>query len=555
MNAFLLQLAQIGPVRLAIMFGVAAGVALALTSVSMNLGRGGQSLLYSGLDFSETAAITAKLDQAGVSYQLQAGGSAIFVPSADVLSSRLMLSAEGLPASGSVGYEIFDNADALGQNAFLQNVNKIRALEGELARTIQQMDGVASARVHLAMGQRRLFERDQSPPKATVWLELRHGELGPKHARTIRHAVASAVPNLEAGRVTIFDSAGRLLSGGDGEDGGLMMDDRRSAIEDSYRRKIISVVEQIVGPGAVTAQVAADVDFNRVTESAQRVDPDERALVGTTIEESSANSVDQEGDGLASVSENVPETAAEETGEDSSRAESTENVTRETSNWEVSKTSVTRISEVGAIRRLSVAVAVDDVVTVNDAGELETSARSPEQMEQIAALVRSAIGFDEKRGDVVEVTNIGFSRTPVGDGAAADGGLSFGKNDIMRMAELGVLVLVAALVVFFVARPLVSGAVGGSNVPVLSGARELALPTEGGTLVATVDGAQLQGGAPMAVDENGEPVALPAPDDANIDIQKIDGQLKASSVKKISEIVSKHPDESLAIIRNWLHGE
>jgi flagellar M-ring protein FliF len=549
-NAFFQQLAKIGALRLVLMFGVAAGVAATLLTVSMQVNDSDRALLYSGLELRDVSSITEQLDQAGIRYFLEAGGSAVFVSPKDVVSARLLLSAEGLPGSGSIGYELFDRQDALGTTSFVQNVNRVRAMEGEIARTISGLDAVETARVHLALPERRLFERDAAQPKASVWVSLRDDSLSRQHARTIRHAVAFAVPGLTTERVTIFDSEGRLLAGGsteDGVDGGAQRE-RQSAIEDEMRRKIVTVLERLVGPGQVTAEVTAQVDFNRVTESAEIFDPEGRALRSSDIVEESNSESDSEGlQDPASVSENIPggDAATDEVNRQSSIAG---NRTQEVQNWEVSKTTRTQVSEVGTVQRISVSVAVDGTLTVGEDGQPVYTPRSDEEMAQIAALVRSAIGFSAERGDTVEVVNMRFARTlPDANGAPAKSAMEFDKSDVMRAIELGILLIVALLIIFFVARPLTKGAigaVGGSKVDPAALANGVpkvnALPAPG-------KGKPGDGGAPGddAVDLIEE----------GLDIEQFDGQVKMSSIKKVSDVVEKHPDESISIIRNWLHDE
>lgn len=554
MGGFGEQLMRMGATRLVVMFGVAAGMAFALLFVAMRIGENDRALLYAGLDLAEAAEIAQELDQAGIGHEIGAGGTAVYVDAREVANARMMMAAEGLPSSGSVGYEIFDNQDALGSSRFVQNVNLVRALEGELGRTIRALDGVASARVHLALPERRLFERDAVDATASVWIELRHDDLAARHARAIRTLVAGAVPGLSPSNVTILDSNGRVLAAGGGDDPAMAsadaLDERRAGVEESIRRRIIDLVEGIVGPGAVRAQVAADVDFNRVTEEAVIFDPEGRVARAVTRESESANEADREGENAVSVSENVPETDGADAGADR-RSESSSTLTRETTNYEISRRTRLEEHEVGVVRRLSVAVAVDGARAVDDEGAPLYTARTDQEMAEIEALVRSAIGFDEARGDVVTVRNMAFARAPVPDFPAAAGGFSLATIDVMRVAELGVLLLVAVMIIFLVVRPLVRGAVAGpAALPAgaaLAGASPAALAAAGGPAAALEAGAA------------GERAGLPAPSgqdsEDSIDIAKIEGQVKASSVKKISEIVSTHPDESASIIRTWLHSE
>ena len=558
MNGFLGQLSKIGPARLIVMFGVAAGVAGTLMAVAMGVGSPDRALLYSGLDMNEASEIAAQLDQAGIRYEFSAGNTSILVDAERVADARMMLSAEGLPSTGSVGYEIFDDQDGFGSTQFVQNVNRVRALEGELARTIQALDGVASARVHLAIPERRLFDRDSEAPKASVWVELRQDDLGARHARSIRNLVAGAVPGLQTSAVTILDAEGRLLARAE-ESGGqagasLDIEERRSEIEDRLRRQLTDLVETMVGRGGVQVQVTADVNFDRITESSELFDPQGQVVRSSTTVEENTNESDRDlSGGAVSASAGIPDGASGEDPEATSQAASTR--TEEIINYEVSRTTRTEVREAGDLQRLSVAVAVDGTSSLDAEGGVVWEPRSEDELERIEALVKSAIGFDETRGDAVEVANVRFARQPIpADATAPPSSFQFDKGDIMRGAELFVLLVVAVLIIFLVARPLLK------SLPADAGPGALALAAPGG--MASVDGAssaRLADG--RAVEEGGvEGVgqrtqqSLPAPGDDRFNVAQIDGQVRASSVKKMAEIVETHPDESVSILRTWLHG-
>src|SRR5689334_17537397 len=213
----------------------------------MNLGEP-KALLYSNLDLKEAGSITQALDQAQVKYEVKGDGSTIMVPRDQVATSRLMLSGKGLPTSGSVGYEIFDSAPALGQTDFVQNLNRQRALEGELARTIQSLDGVTSARVHLVLPKRQLFEDEAEQPSAAVNIGVGGREPNAEQVRAIQNLVAGAVPNLKPDRVTVVDQHAKALSGG--ETGmAAEADGRKTEVEQRIAKQVQKLVEGVVGAG------------------------------------------------------------------------------------------------------------------------------------------------------------------------------------------------------------------------------------------------------------------------------------------------------------------
>ena len=546
MDQLLGFLQRFGIGRLATIVGVSAGVAAALFALVLNVGSEPKALLYSNLDLKEASSITQALDQANIKYEAKGDGSTIMVPRDKVASTRLMLSGKGLPTSGSVGYEIFDNANALGQTDFVQNLNRQRALEGELARTIRSLDGVTFARVQLVLPKRQLFEDDTSEPTASVVIGVAGRQPSSDQVRALQNLVAGAVPNLKPERVTIVDQNSHLLAGGDGASAANALgDDERSQAEEQIKRRVKELVDGVVGPGKSRVQVTADLDLNQVTTQEEKYDPDGQVVRSTQTNETSSKENEPDNTGQATATANIPGTPGAGASTGSTTSE-TNGPNEETTNYEISKTTKTTIEQPGTVKKLSIAVAVDGTTAPGVGGKpgLYTP-RSAEEMQRIETLVRSAVGYDASRGDQISVINVQFDRE------AADGGgtsttpnklTDFDKDDVMRGAELLVAAIVAGLIIFFVVRPLLSAVGGGPAGP--SGMR--ALPAGGGPMQVSQ----------VAVDpHSGEALALPAPSDIDqrIDIAKIEGQVRASSVKSVSEFVDRHPEESVSILRNWLH--
>ncbi len=556
------QLAKSGRMRIAAALVVTALVGGGLGVIMLRGESTDKALLFSGLDLEEAAEITQKLDTANVKYTLEGGGSAIFVDRAQVDDARMMLSEQGLPTRGSIGWEIFDKTDAFGATTFVQNVNKLRALEGELARSIGSLDMVKAARVHLVIPEQSLFKRDGNKPTASVILSLTGNSMTPEKVRAIRNLVASSVPGLAVEAITVVDDQGRMLaSGTDGVDGMGASDERLTSMEDTYRQKVIGIVENIAGQGAARVQVALDVDFNRVTQSSETFDPDGRVVRSqNTVEDSSQSSEANPADQVT-VANNVPTGAPAPAEPAQPKSQTSATRTEEMVNYEISKSTRTEIVEGGRIQRLSVAVAVDDLMAPGVDGAPPTyQARSPEEIERILTLVRSAVGYNEARGDVVTVQNIAFARpqTDMGD-AKPTGPFSFDKFDVVQGAEIAALLVTALALVFFVLRPLAKGlfskdeaedpAAALKGLP--KGARR-ALPGQPG--VVAVAGADGEEQAYRMEDGKAIPIEMPTPNrlDAGIDVARITGQVKASSIRKMSEVVQNHPDESLTIIRAWM---
>lgn len=532
MNGLTSLLLRAGPARLFAALGITAIAAALIFSLVFGIGREDKALLFANVDMSEAAEITQRLEQADIPYELRGDGTTIFVARSRVLEARMMLSADGLPSRGSIGYEIFDNADALGQTQFQQNINRLRALEGELARTIASLDGIESARVHLVLPERQLFAQESEQPSASIVLHLRRDALTEGQVRAIRNLVASATPGLTANRVTILDETGRLLAAPSTEEGAVAegVDARQIAVEERIRRTVTDIVEGIVGAGNARVQVTAEMDFNRVSETSERFDPEGRVVRSTsTTEETSSNAERAEG---TTAGANIPDASS---GGSSRGALDTTESSQETVNYEISRTTRTEVTEGGRLRRLSVAVAVDGVLApgADASAPPEWSPRSEEDMQRLLQLVRSAVGYDAERGDVVEVVNTRFSRPEASDtGAEAAGGLfDMGSFDVMRIIEIVAALIASLAFVFFVLRPLImslirGGQRGGETAPALASANATGM----------ADGSLLP----------------PSEAEAVINIAQIEGRVRASSVKKVAEVVEQHPEQSVQIIRAWL---
>ncbi|MGA9659741.1 MAG: flagellar basal-body MS-ring/collar protein FliF [Asticcacaulis sp.] len=555
MESFFSGLQKFGIGRLTAILGATAGAAAVLAAIILNVSAQPQSLLYSNLDLKEASEISTSLDQAGIKYSARGDGSTIMVDRDSVAKARMMLASKGLPTAASVGYEIFDKAPVLGQTEFVQNLDNQRALEGELARTINTLKGISSTRVHLVMPKRELFSDSAEASKATVVLGLSGNNPDSEQVGAIRNLVASAVPNLKPTDVTIVDDRNHLLAaGGEGSDtaSGLGAA-HRSEVEDTLRKRITEIVEGVVGPGAARVTVTADLDQTAVTREQVQFDPDGQVVRSTQTSESTDKSADGSANGAVTAANNIPggqpAAAGGATGDQS-------NTTSELTNYEISKTTTTSVTAPGEIKKLAVAVVVDGILTpaADGKGAPVYAARSPEDMKKIEDLVRAAVGITDARGDQIKVTNIRFNR-----GALDMGGTSvksslfdFDKNDIMRAAEVAVLFIVALLTLFLIGRPLLKYITTPQSYLAASNGGVLAGP--GGPVAA---GNALAGGTQtgqMAL-QGGDSTALAAAmqDPAGIDIARIEGQVKASSVKKVSEFVDRHPDESVSILRSWLH--
>ena len=541
-------LKTIGVARLFAMAGLTAVAVGVLMYVSGGISDTPKALLFSNLDPRDSSEIATRLDAMKVPYELQGEGSTVLVPSDQVLKLRMQFAGDGLPAGGSVGYEIFDRSDTFGQTSFVQNVNLIRALEGELARTIRSLSSISNARVHLNIPKRELFSEKNPEPAASVVLRGR-GTISTSQVQAIQNLVASAVPGMNAGAVTVIDEKGTMLAGGANQGGSSVAqhDERTAGFEERMRSQVEDIVSGVVGPGRARVQVTADIDYNRITKESQTFDPDGQVIRSTQSTTAQATNQDGKGSGGVTVTNSLPGGGGGEGGANSS----SDNRNEETVNYEISKTTSTEIQEGGRVKRLSVAVAVDGSYKTDDKGTRTYQARDPKEMEQIEQLVRSAIGFDEKRGDQLKVVNLAFSQPEVEQlPPAEEPFMGLQKEDYWRIAQYAGLGFIALLLIFFVIRPLIRALATPPQAGMLT---SQALPGPAGAAGALPPGVSAAAlGAPQTAG------ALPAPMptsgvQAMIDIAQVEGQVKESSVRKVGEIVAKHPDEATAIARQWLH--
>jgi flagellar M-ring protein FliF len=491
--------------------------------------------LFADLSAEDSAGIVKDLERQAIPFELRNDGAVIMVPKDKVTRLRMKLAEGGLPKGGGVGYEIFDKSDALGTTSFVQNINHLRALEGELARTIRAIDRIQAARVHLVLPERPLFSRETPEPSASIVVRVR-GTLEPQQIRAVRHVVASAVSGLKPQRVSIVDEAGQLLAdGAAGDADNSIADERRAGFEKRMRSQVEAIVSSVVGAGRARVQLSADFDYNKITQTSDRFDPEGRVLRSSqTREESSATA---ESNGQVTVNNELP---GNQNRDNATPARDQSKKTEETNNYEISRTTKTEVTEAGRVNRISVAVLVDGSYAKNDKGEMVYQERSKEQLDRIAALVRSAIGFDQKRGDQVEVVNLKFAEAPlvvpVGEPSGLLGMLQFTKDDVMYVIELGVMTLLGLVVLFMVIRPLVKRILASEEISSLIGDASTPALTDASAQPAGIPGQNL----------------IPNATAQMIDVAQVQGQVHAQSVHRVGELAERNPNETASILRQWL---
>lgn len=559
MNNFLDTLKQLGPARLGVMGGIMLALIGFFAFLSMRVGTPDYSLLYNDLSSIDSGAIAAKLEESEVPYQISEDGSRVTVPDTDVGRARMLLAEAGLPNGGSIGYEIFDNKSGFGTTNDVVKLNKIRALEGELSRTVSSLDPVRSARVHLVLPQREIFSRENRAASGSVAIGLRPGAaLKNDQILAIQFLVASAVPELKPASVSIIDQTGNLLArGGEAQEDlvNAKAGEVRLKHEQRLTRTVEDLVGRIVGYGNVRANVTADLDFDRVSTSEELFDPETQ--VARSIQTIEENEVERDlDDQNVSVENNLPAVGNDLFVDSAPTLEA--NRSEETTNFEISRTTRNIVRESGEVRRLSIAVLVDGTYRPNAEGVEEYTPRTEEELDQIATLVRSAIGYDATRGDTLEVVNMQFAAIETSDTPFDNSLFGFDKNKLLDFAEILAVMVMILLIVLLVVQPMVgkllttedndsSGDAEGDEAGLLTdGSKRPALTGPSGESLGdgSADELAMLADGTEAEDNLGM-----------LDVESVQGQVKASSVKKIEDIVENYPNETVSVIRSWMTEE
>lgn len=535
-------LKKLGPARLGAMMAVTLALVGFFGFVALRVSQPAMGVLFTELPFTDTSAIVKELEAKNIRYETRQDGQTILVPRADMAKVRMEMAGKGLPTGGSVGYEIFDKGDAFSATSFVQGINHLRALEGELSRTIRTLTRVQAARVHLVLPEKRIFERDREPPRASIALKVR-GELETAQVRAIRHLVASAVEGLKPERVSVVDESGRLLADGAQEAGGAgAAEERQSGFERRMKREIEEIVTSVVGQGRARVQVSTELDFSKVQSTAETFDPESRVVRSTQTRSENSSSTENK-DGGVTVANELPGAGRGAAGQGAAGAGNKEAAGKneEVVNYEISRTTRTETKESGRVKRVSVAVLVDGIYAKAAGGELAYQPRPQEELDRIMALVRTAIGFDKARNDHVEIVNLRFADPPkpveVAEPPGLMAALSLTKEDLLRGVELAVLAVLTLIVLLTVVRPMV---------------RKVLAPEVLARRIQEAAG-QLMGNALDALPGPAGPTRADSAAAKFIEIAKVNGEVQAQSLERIGEVVKTNPQEALAILRQWIH--
>jgi flagellar M-ring protein FliF len=492
-------------------------------------------LLYGGLDPRAAGDIVAALDQRGVGYEVR--GDSLFVPVTQRDELRMTLAGEGLPATGTQGYELLDGLSGFGTTSQMFDAAYWRAKEGELARTIVASPQIRAARVHIAQSAQTAFRRD-FPPTASVTVTPAQGGISATHARALRFLVASAVPGLEADGVSIIDTAGNMIGNESEGEMGAPGTDRAEEL----RRNVLRLVEAHVGRGKAVVELSVDIVTERESLIERRFDPTGRVAISSDTEERSTESNDTGATGV-SVASNLPDGDAAGDG----RSESRNVETRERINYEVSEIQREVQRSPGAIRRITVAVLIDALpVAAPETGAPTWAPRPDAEIAALRDLVASAIGFDEARGDVITLRVLPFPEATLDGAEAVSGKLDLRGLDPMALVQLGVLAVVVLLLGLFVLRPLLLArrADGPLRELALAGA-PIALGAPGGLAGASGDGTPFIAArglpAPGASADRAEDVTIDTPGSASED-----------PVVRLRRLIEARQEESIEILRGWM---
>jgi flagellar M-ring protein FliF len=531
-------------VSFAIVVGVVFGSAMWLNQPNY-------ALLFADMDQESVAQVVTRLKSMKVQYVLDEGGRSIRVPSSRVDELRLELTAEGMPASGRIGFEIFDRT-SFGATEFVEQVNYRRALEGEIARTINTISEVAGARVHIAMGKDSLFG-EKRPAKASVVLKLKDSRAGLPAGTVagISNLVAASVEGLRPEAVVIVDSLGRPLSrpGDDDEGLGAAQLERQQRLEQEMATRVIALLEPVVGEGRARVNVALKLNPKSRELTEERWDPN--TVVRSRQTSADMSSLTPVAGGIAGARGNMPVAAPTGTapattataaaaptvppGPGSSRQ-------TETTNYEVSRTTTRTIEPPGDVARLSVAVILDDAHEVKADGNgqqtVTRTPRKPEEIQKLQALVAAAVGIDETRGDQITVENVSFEEVPASEPEPPSFWTRYGSPIQESLRYLGILVLVL-VALLFVVRPMVTTAAAAAKArpvaAVASGPRVAALPS--GDRPRTVAEIESQLEAQIDSDLEG----------------KAEGQRRLPVLtRRVAGMAQKEPENTAKLIRSWM---
>ncbi|WP_367159835.1 flagellar basal-body MS-ring/collar protein FliF [Kozakia baliensis] len=533
------NLRALGLPKLAALGGTALAMLLLFGGIMLRSDTA-NALLYKNLDPREASEITEQLAKGGISYRLDDNGDTIFVPKDKVAPARLLLAKSGLPSTGSIGYEIFDKGSDLTATEFEQNIAETRAMEGELERSIMLINGIQKARVHIVLRHRDLFSTSEQSAQASVLISKRMGTyFGKESISAIANLVAAAIPGLSPNNITIVDNLGHVLlrAGADTQGDDHEADEYRKELETHATQAIENLLVPILGFDHVHAEATAVINTTRHRETRERYDPEQQVLRSQHTKDD--KSITNDNSNNVSVANNLPNSSAP-----TAKNISQNTKQEETNNYEIGKTVSVIEQQQPELTRMSIAVTIDGIESIDKDGKPNWQPHSEKEINHIKDLVKSAVGFDEKRGDTIEVISMKFLRN---DNPARETGSNAYQSVVSKVINESAFrfiscSLILLLIILFVARPLIKN---GENT----------------------EQSRIELGSDRTFKDNNDrftkenfvteniPALLTSRENELIEVNGVEGKIRNASLKKVANFMKNHPEESVNILRAWLATE
>ncbi|MBZ9699705.1 MULTISPECIES: flagellar basal-body MS-ring/collar protein FliF [unclassified Mesorhizobium] len=537
-QSIIANLRGFGVKRLAMLAGIAALVMSVIGVASVYLNRPAYDTLYVGLDRADVNQIGLVLGEAGIGFDVGSDGTSVLVPAGTTAQARMLLAEKGLPTSANAGYELFDNVGSLGLTSFMQQITRVRALEGEISRTIQSIAGVKAARVHIVMSERANFRRDEQQPSASVVIRYA-GIDAEKSAMSIRHLVAAAVPGLSADKVTVLDSNGNLLAAGD--DPSNTSAARTLGVEQTVEAQIGDNIRRALtpylGPDNFRASVKADVNTDTRQTEETIFDPESRVERSVQSVRANENNNQKQASTPASVEQNLPETqtTATEGPQSSSQNDRREEIT----NYEINSKKIATVSNGYSVTKMSIAVVVNQDRLKAILGKDATPEQIAKRVADIQKMVTSATGFDDKRGDVIDVSAVEFIDGLDGEAVPQAGMLDSVGQHAGTLINAGAFIVVVFLVAFFGLRPM-AAALTAKATPAIAGPNfdevQRSLPTPEGT-------ASAEAGSAVG--------ALPGVRAGSTPLDDLRQKIRPAPQERLARMVDLNEERTAQILRKW----
>ena len=531
------RIAALGLIGLVVFLSVGLG--------AYYLSRPAQEPLYTGLSREDVGRIGGVLKDANIPFDVAADGASVLVAYGHTAQARMLLAEKGLPQSSKSGYELFNDLGSLGMTSFMQEVTRVRALEGEIARTIQGMKGVRAARVHIVLPDRGSFRRDQQPPSASVVVRTEPAD-DVSGAQAIRQLVASAVPGMRPERVTVIGTDGALILSGD--EGSTATTGKMASLEKTLGREVQDNIRRTLTPylgvGNFEVSVAARLNTDKTVQNETIYNPDQRVERSTRAVRETENAQNRNSQRPTSAQQNLPDQRTRSDGNDTSSNETQKR--EDLTNYEISTKTIQTVSDGYAIKQISVAVLVNRSRLAALAGPQGGKESIDAQIAEIEQLIGSAAGFSKERGDNVKVAAVGF----VNDGQPLEPVAPLSLQDVLMrqsatLINAATILLVAGLLIWFGLRPAMRAILA---IPAAEQEQVAALAAAAGASLPGPDGAAIAGPPGSGLAE------LPGPAPANVAgmLEDLAEKMNRSPQKRLEQMIEADEEQAAQILKRWL---